>query len=378
MYVRRTAAGTWRAEYRDGAGHRHSLTRDTRREAQAAASEAERDVRRGRHVGPRAGRILLGRHESGWRAARVVEATTAATDAGRLERHVLPTWRDVPLDAVTPSGVQAWVKRLGVPKPGGPGLSAASIRSCHQLLVSILEAARRDGLIADNPARGVTLPATPPGVDRYLTRDEVADIAAELAAPHDLVLATLAYTGLRWGELAGLHVARLDLLRRRVDVVETLVELPGRREVKAYPKGGRRRTVPLPRGLAAELAAHLVGHGDPLVFPGLSRHTWARSVLHPALGQANTARLERQPPDSTIAPFRVHDLRHTYASWLVQDGLTLPEVAAVMGHASIATTMRYAHLAPDTHDRVLGVLDGVRNASARQAATGRVRSRQAL
>jgi integrase len=352
MYVRRTAAGTWRAEYRDSAGHRHSLTRGTRREAQTAAAEAERDVRRGRHVGPRAGRLPLGHYERGWRADRVVEATTAATDAGRLERHVLPHWRDVPLDAVTPSSVQAWIKRLG---SGEKPLSAATVRSCHQLLVSILEAARRDGLIADNPARGVALPATPPGADRYLTADEVAAVADELPGPHDLVLNVLAYTGLRWGELAGLHVARLDLLRRRVDVVETLVELPGRREIKPYPKGGRARSVPLPRALVDDLAAHLVGHTDELVFPGLSRHTWARSRLHFAVDAANTLRIKAERP--VIAPFRVHDLRHTYASWLVQDGVTLPEVAAVMGHASIATTMRYQHLAPDTHNRVLGALE---------------------
>ena len=57
---------------------------------------------------------------------------------------------------------------------------------------------------------------------------------------------------------------------------------------------------------------------------------------------------------------RVHYLRHTHASWLVQDGLTLPEVAQVLGHASITTTMRYAHLAPGTLDRVRQTLQPVR------------------
>jgi len=171
-----------------------------------------------------------------------------------------------------------------------------------------------------------------------------------------VVLLLLAYTGLRWGELAGLHVSRLDLLRRQVDVVETLVEVGGR-TVKPYPKGRHRRTVPLTGRLVDELAAYLKRNPrgrDDLVFT-VYRSTWGRRHLQPAQERAG-------------APItRVHDLRHTYASWLVQDGLTLPEVAEVLGHASISTTMRYAHLAPGTQDRVRDLLEGGRHVHAAAA-----------
>lgn len=339
-YLRKTNAGTWRAEYRDRAGHRHSQSFPTQREARTWAAEQERDVRRGRHVAPTAGRLLLREHEARWWPNRVTEATTAATDRGRIDLHVLPALGALPLDSITPSVVQGWVKRLSA-----SGLAPATVRSCHQLLASMLDAARRDGLLPDNPARGVTLPSAPPGRETFVTREQLDRVVEHMSSDAACLTLLLGYTGMRWGEAAGLHVARLNLLRRRVDVVETLVETAGSRFVKPYPKSARSRTVPLTARLVDALAAHLSGHDDPLVFPGVSRHTWARSHLKPALEAAG------------VPPIRVHDLRHSCASWLVQDGVTLPEVALLLGHASISTTMRYAHLAPGTFDRVLASLE---------------------
>jgi integrase len=209
-----------------------------------------------------------------------------------------------------------------------------------------MDSARRDGLIPDNPARGVTLPTVTPGREVFLTREQVDNVAKRMDPDDRTVLLVLAYTGLRWGELAGLHVRRLDLLRRQLDVVETLVEVKGR-SIKPYPKGRQRRTVPLTDRVVDELAAFLARNPrgrDDLVFQ-VYRSTWGRRHLQPALRAAG-------------APIvRVHDLRHTYASWLVQDGMTLPEVALVLGHASITTTMRYAHLAPGALDRVRQTLE---------------------
>lgn len=346
-YVKRLPSGSWRAQYRDRTGQRHGRSFPSKREADDWAAEQERDVRRGRHYDPRAGRITVGEFEARWWDARVVEATTRATDRGRLDRHVLPRWRDVAVEAVTPTAVQGWARQM---QRGG--LAAATVRSCVQLLASILDAARRDGIIPDNPARGVSLPTVPPGAEVYLTRDEADRVLDQMKPDEQAVTMTLLYTGMRWGEVAGLHLRRVDLLRRRIDVVETLVEVKGQRIIKPYPKGKRRRTVPVPRDLADVLAAYLARHPtgrDELVFPSLSRHTWARSHLQPAMRKAD------------VHHARVHDLRHTYASWLVQDGVPIAEVSRLLGHASITTTMRYAHFAPDEFDGVLSVLDRVSN-----------------
>jgi len=101
--------------------------------------------------------------------------------------------------------VQTWVKQLT-----NSGLAPPTVRSCHNLLAGVLEAAVRDRLIGCNPARGVQLPATPPGREVYLTQAEVDQVAAAMADDADQsVLLTLAHCGLHWGELAGLRRSRL-------------------------------------------------------------------------------------------------------------------------------------------------------------------------
>ncbi len=366
MHLRKTETGRWKATYRDPAGRQRARTFDRKADGQAWAADREAEVRRGQHADPRLSRQRLRDYAAGWWDNRVVEATTAASDRGRLDNHVLPAWGDTPLERVTTAGVQAWTKRLT-----RAGMGAWTVRSCHALLSSILEAAVVDGLLPRNRARGVRLPAKPLHREVYLTRAEVDAVAAAMdrrpgAADFDrAVLATLVLTGLRWGELAGLEVGPdgLDMLRRRVHVTRTVVEVNGRFAVKAYPKGRRRRTVPLPEELLYVLAEHLRRHPPAggelglLVFrpaalgyrygrgPALSRHSWPRVAFHPALAAAGLAG----------RGVTVHDLRHTYASWLAQGGVSGSKIAALIGD-TLTTAERYTHLAPDHFGDALAVL----------------------
>lgn len=77
----------------------------------------------------------------------------------------------------------------------------------------------------------------------------------------------------------------------------------------------------------------------------LTRH-WGPDNLRPATARAKI--------DKAVAP---HALRHSYASWLVQDGVPMREVQRLLGHTSITTTERYSHWAPGVTDRALAALE---------------------
>jgi integrase len=219
--------------------------------------------------------------------------------------------------------------------------------------------------VVANPCTGVKLPPVTPGHERFLTRGEVDAIVEHLNAPYRMAVLLAAGTGMRWGELAGLHWQRVNLATGLVDIVETWDPTAG--QIKAYPKGKLRRAVPAPQWLIRALdqqwdqsgtaercgQRHATGsvrcrsglvvqgpNGAPLNGKNFGRRQWADACS-----------------DAGIDPPRLHDLRHSYASWLVQGGVQLQEVQRLLGHASSRTTERYAHLGTTQHDRVLSVLD---------------------
>ncbi|BAS07340.1 tyrosine recombinase XerC-like [Arthrobacter sp. Hiyo4] len=172
-------------------------------------------------------------------------------------------------------------------------------------------------------------------------------------------IALMAGCGLRWGEAMGLHRHRLDLERGWLRVVETWD--PKAAQIKAYPKGKKARNVPVPDWVREALArvqvldagscghAHAAGRcRSNLVLHGHGEmadvNNWRKRVWAPALERAD------------IGHARPHDLRHTYASWLVQNGVPIEEVARLLGHASSAVTQRYAHLADVPKDAVLNAV----------------------
>ena len=145
------------------------------------------------------------------------------------------------------------------------GLSASRTRQAHHVLKAMLDAAVRDNRLSRNPVAGVDLPRLPDTEHRYLTHDEVEDLAHRCGDYRVLVL-TLAYTGLRWGEAAALRVGRVDLMRGRLEVVEAVSAVNGY-PVYDSPKSHAHRSVPVPKFLRDDLAVALAGKSrEALVF----------------------------------------------------------------------------------------------------------------
>lgn len=339
MAVRKLGPRRYQGSYRDAAGRRHTMVHATQTAARTWAEDGAAKVRAGTHRDPRAGRITVGEWHARWSASRVVEDATRRSDR-TYGAVVLEQWSAWPLDAITRMECQAWVRGL---EQAGRG--PVAIEKTVQLLTSLLQAAVDDDLLPANPARGLRLPQQPRQPDRTLTADEEWTLLQALPTAQDRrMVEVLLDTGLRYGELAGLHAHRVDMLRRELHVVEVLTQAG---VVKAYPKSRRsRRVVPLEERALLALAAQLEQHGEGLLFRTarggrpMVEGNWRRRAWNPA--RAGLAEPIPTP----------HDLRHTFASRLVAEGVDLRTVQEVLGHESITTTMRYLHLQPDAHERV--------------------------
>lgn len=358
-WVKQLPSGKWQAKYRDGRNRERSAgTFDHKKRAEAEADKAERQARGTYWRDVDAGRKPWGEWaDKGWLPSRIVASSTAKADSYRLEHHLRPRWESVPVASITRTDVKLWAAELR-----DQGLGPETVKRCVHLLSSSLVAAVDAEIIDSNPAARLKLPGGAKDQERYLTRGEFEVLRSHMLTERDrLVVDLLVNTGLRWGELAGLHRARVDTRRQMVRVVETFDETAG--EIKAYPKGKKSRDVPLTADLAERIEAltyeggncgikHATGRcvgpllvtaaeGGPLRNSNWTPRAWAPALRHADLGQV-----------------RIHDLRHTYASWLLQAGVPLAEVGRLLGHVSPVTTQRYAHLAETPSVAILEALAG--------------------
>ncbi len=160
---------------------------------------------------------------------------------------------------VKTAAVRAWVSKMVADDAGVP-----TIENAFGLLRQVLGAAVEDRRIPRNPCEGVRLPKRKHADRGYLSLVQVAALADAVERQGEVVR-FLAYTGLRWGEMAALRVQDFDMLRRRVNVSRSVAESAGL--VWSTPKTWERRSVPFPAALADEVAALMVGKGrDELVF----------------------------------------------------------------------------------------------------------------
>jgi integrase len=263
---------------------------------------------------------------------------SVANDRRILEHFKTEFGKDTALTEITASRISEYrAKRLGV-KLGHSAqpLSPAAVNRPLALLRHLLRLACDEWEVLPAVPK-IRLEKESQGRLRWLMPEEASNLLEKCRTQNNPNLADLAelalYTGMRQGELLGLTWDRVDRARGVVLLERT--------------KSGRRREVPLNGPADAILARRAPdAASDALVFGTQSWYTfrghWTAAV--------NAAGLE---------DFRFHDLRHTFASWAVQRGATLPELKDLLGHSSLAMVMRYAHLSPEHLRSAVARLDTV-------------------
>lgn len=256
--------------------------------------------------------------------------------SARSQRTQLLWWRDelghLILADLTPAAIANCRDRLARGEtPSGRAASPASqVRYLAALSHTFTVAVREWGWLDDNPVRKVRRPTEPRGRVRFLSEEERTALLRACKRSRNPLLYPLVVlalsTGARLGELLSLRWADLDLTRGVARLERT--------------KNGEPRTLPL-KGHALAVLQDLAAvrrRDSPLIFPSTHGRTPA----------CFTKPWERALIEAGIENFRFHDLRHSAASYLAMTGATPTDIAAVLGHKTLAMVKRYAHLS-DQH-----------------------------
>ncbi|HMK20712.1 MAG TPA: site-specific integrase, partial [Terriglobales bacterium] len=234
---------------------------------------------------------------------------------------------EAPLVEITASRISEYkAKRLATVQKVGEGeaaverrLTAAAVNRPLALLRHLLRLAHEEWEAIDNIPR-IRLEKEPQGRLRWLTQEEITRLLEACAKSKNKQLRAAVVvalnTGLRRGELMGLTWNRVDLSRGVIRLELT--------------KSGRRREVPMNDDSYQGLVS-LGPKADGRVF----KTRYIQTAYNNAVAAAR------------LDDVNFHTLRHTFASWAVMRGVTLKELQELLGHASLAMTMRYAHLAPE-------------------------------
>jgi integrase len=252
------------------------------------------------------------------------------------------------LDALRARPARVYVGRDagGAPIHRAKGkLSASTANRYHASLMALFTWAVKRRLAPkawENPARKVERTPERNQIVRFLTdaeRERLLEACRKSAWPRLYALVLMAITtGARRGELLALTWGDVDF-ERGIAHVRT-------------SKNDHPRALPLVPAVLAELARFRSERPESCVFPSRSRITEPRAFEASWLAALKQAAIRR---------FRFHDLRHTCASYLAQNGASLLEIADVMGHRQLAMVRRYAHLTTDTKAKLVNrVLGGIR------------------
>lgn len=276
-----------------------------------------------------------------------VRPTTAASYRRNIELHVIPHIGDIKLNRLTSRELQKFYKDLlengrlrEAQKEKNPGLSNSTVRGIHMMLHNALDRAVRERLILRNPTEDCIIPKLEKKEMKILRPE---DIKAYLAAAERRGVLPMFYlelvSGVRKGELVALLWDDLDIEHRTISVSKQALSRPGGEIVVNRPKTENSiRAISIPQEAVDLLVEEHQKHPDnPYMFPSpkTGEMYYPDSVvnLHKKLLQ-----------DAGLGHIRFHDLRHTFATMALQNGVDVKTVSAMLGHYDAGFTLRtYTH-----------------------------------
>ena len=264
-----------------------------------------------------------------------------------IEQHIIPAIGDIPLNKLTTRDLQKLCNDLQsngrlrkVQKKEKPGLSNSTVRGIHMMLHNALDRAMKEKLILSNPTENCIIPKIEKQEMKILRPDPISSYLNAAQRRNALPMFYLELvSGLRKGELTALLWSDLDIQNRTISVSKQYVKNPNGELALTRPKTETSvRKVSIPQEAVDLLISEHDKHPDnPYMFPSpiTGEMYYPDSIvnLHKKILK-----------DAGLPHIRFHDLRHTFATLALQNGVDVKTVSSMLGHYDAGFTLRtYTH-----------------------------------
>ncbi len=282
--------------------------------------------------------------------------TTWHSKEHMIRERLIPFFGDTRVVDITSRDVMDWQNELLRSRDNnGRKYSETYIRTVENQLSAILNHAVKHYGLPSNPLQKAGRVGQKQGKEmKFWTTDEYLRFSEQVIDRPEMFYAyeVLYWCGLREGELLALTPRDVDTAKRTISVTKSYARLNGR-DIIGKPKTKKsERVVAMPRFLAQELEEFMEMEWEPA---GDER-------LFPFTKYALNNTLKTAARQAGVKEIRVHDLRHSHVSLLINLGFTAVAIADRMGHESVHVTYRYAHLFPNQQRNMADVLDALMGA----------------
>lgn len=353
--IRKTSAGRYQVRYPGPGGEPRKGPRTfaTKADANRYLSEVETELNRGTWRDPSITSVTFAEYSSPWLEYRQLAPRTRDLYADLLRMHLLPVLGKYPLGKITPAEVRRWhsvtARRLRESSVSRGGDGSTRLRQGYSLLRAILNTAKGDGLIIENPCQIPGAGQVRSSERDFLSLAQVLSIL-ECCDPWFRPVATLTFWAqLRKGEVLAVCREDIDLtsentgnLRVRRQLVRTA---EGFKETE--PKWSSIRTLMLPRQAVESVRAHLDANPRDPTDRLFTRADGSPLYEYHVQTAWNRARVLAGIPSATF-----HDLRHAGLTLVAQTGVTTRELMGRGGHSTPRAALIYQHVDPD-RDKVV-------------------------
>lgn len=347
--IKKRPNGKWRARYRDAGGKEHARhfkykdnPRDPDNSAQHWLDSVTAAIVTNTYLDPERAKLTVNEWCDTWIVGYSTRRKSTVTQAKSHIKHIRKKFGDRRLASIRPSEVKQWMGELR-----SAGFEMSTIRALHSRLGQILGDAAHDGLIPRSPVSRRTSPGTASQRPYVATTAQIWAIYDALPEHLRGIVLLGAFAGLRRNEMVALRVSDVDFLRGIITPAIQYPSDPLKTEISKTP-------IPIPQSLALELnrmpakwgsSTIIVGERGQPISPRLANEEWVEA---------------RAKVGDLPEGFRIHDLRHYFASMLIASGLDVKVVQARLRHGSAKTTLdTYGHLWPDSDETSRAAVDAI-------------------